>query len=130
MGNSVEKRTIAQFVHDAVEMETAIYTLYRMSKECEKKKETIYQEAKDNLDEAENDLEISKYNLSDRKAYGVKTKPPTKENVGCGAIGCSGFLLGIAVAFVAFVIVFTVLSVLFNIDASKDSVVTPSNPSI
>ncbi len=50
MGNSVEKRTIAQFVHDAVEIEAAIYTLDEAEKECERFKAERLEKSKDQLE--------------------------------------------------------------------------------
>ena len=64
MGNSVEKRTIAQFVHDAVEMETAIYTLKKTRDKCVCENSTALSNSKNALREAESDLRRSESELS------------------------------------------------------------------
>ena len=116
MGNEVvSKKTVAQFVHDAVEMETAIFTLEKMVEECKKRKKTIISEAEDNLTKAENNLKIKKDEYSGQKGgWWEEIQPPTKENIGCGITIFVGFLRGIAVAFVTGVILFLVLDVFFN----------------
>ena len=48
MGNSVvQKDVLAQYVHDAVEMEANIYTLKEMEKECENQKAKFVDESKE-----------------------------------------------------------------------------------
>ena len=76
MGNSVEKRTIAQFVHDAVEMETAIYTLDRMIERERKDHHTRVMnnsqrisEIERDLHEQEKELENEKYIRKNRRSF-------------------------------------------------------------
>lgn len=52
MANSVEKRTIAQFVHDAVEMETAIYTLNQMEDNQRQRKSKLIYDSEQQLKNA------------------------------------------------------------------------------
>lgn len=58
MGNSVDKRTIAQFVHDAVEMETAIYTLDKMKDNQLEYKEKVFIEKKKQVEQAIHEYDI------------------------------------------------------------------------
>lgn len=114
MGNSVEKRTIAQFVHDAVEMETAIFTLDKMIEECKDRQETINIEAKKDLEEAEEDLEEAKNKVPGQTLPSVITAPPRKEEIGCITTGCGGFLLGLAIVFGVVFIAYIVFYVFFK----------------
>lgn len=74
MGNSVEKRTIAQFVHDAVEMETAIYTLDVMEKKLIGEKNVDLSKAERNLKLASESMNSSRTELNNAKAELDKVK--------------------------------------------------------
>ena len=66
MGNSVaQKDILAQYVHDAVDMESAVYTLNKMEEECKLKKRNIIAEAKNKYNSAVTQLDLSKIKLKE-----------------------------------------------------------------
>lgn len=69
MGNSVDKRTIAQFVHDAVEMETAIYTLDIMIKRERKDHHTRVMNNSQRISEIERELHTQEKELEAKKYH-------------------------------------------------------------
>ncbi len=77
----VQKKTIAQFVHDAVEMEAAIYTLDEMEKECIKKKKQIIDNAACELQKSKNELYEKEKNLSDSQDRLIASRSEHQKNL-------------------------------------------------
>lgn len=89
---TITKEQTAKFVHDAVEMETAVFTLDRAIAECEKKKE-------ENLQSARNNLQSAQANHARCKEK-VDNPPKMEENskssiatIGAGGLGCLGTIV-------------------------------------
>lgn len=113
MGNLVEKQTIAQFVHDAVEMEAAVFTLDRMEEECRKKKEDILSTAKKIYMDAENELNKHKADVGYAKnKYNIESGSPVKKKF----IHLKSFLWFSAISYFPIVIIsFFIVGILIGI---------------
>lgn len=117
MGNSVvPKDVLARYVHDAVEMESAIYTLDKMEEECKRKKQSIISEAENDYSEAVTKFDTAKGELSEAatKDYSTYYSGPKKPEIvniigrGCllslfgGTLICSVII--VIIAFIIFLI--------------------------
>lgn len=112
MGNSViQKNVLSKYAHDAVEMESAIYTLDKMKEECEEKKSAILDEMEYKYINATDDLESAKqdYMEIENKGYISPIQEPQKTKTSWGCFGVFAapiiaFILTIAVIFVVCVV--------------------------
>lgn len=121
MGNEiVSKKTVAQFVHDAVEMETAIFTLDKLKRECNKRKEDIIEDAKREYDYALGQLKEAEQNLKHTEEKGYISPIQEPQNVNSEA-GCSGCLFA---PLISFGIVIAVLFVVVVVNSFTGSINT------
>lgn len=98
MGNPIEKRTIAQFVHDAVEMETAIFTLDKLEQDIKTKKQDLLTNAEKEIQKATqyvNQYKIE-YNNTKQEFEKIKSKKYYDNDFPWGRFVLFSFLFFIA----------------------------------